>query len=105
MTLDGRGPGWNRNHSAGGRMHSCGRPGTPLGHLRIRRLGVRVAPGALQKDLVDGNFCPDAMGPPSHADHRLITPRDAEGSSGLGWRVLRVVFGRSPTWRFVTHRR
>jgi len=52
MTLDGRGPGWNRNHSAGGRMHSCGRPGTPLGHLRIRRLGVRVAPGALQKDLV-----------------------------------------------------
>ena len=32
-------------------MHSCGRPGTPLGDLRIRRLGVRVAPGALLKPL------------------------------------------------------
>jgi hypothetical protein len=30
-------------------MGGCGRPWTPLGDLRIRRLGVRVAPGALPK--------------------------------------------------------
>ena len=30
-------------------MHSCGHLWTPLGHLRIRRLGVRVAPGALSE--------------------------------------------------------
>jgi len=49
MTLDGRGQRWRRQQSARGRMHSCGRPRIPLGHLRIRRLGVRVAPGAQGK--------------------------------------------------------
>jgi len=38
-------------------MDGCGHPWTPLGDLRIRRLGgVRVAPGALAKTLHHKGF-------------------------------------------------
>ena len=40
---------WNRKPLAEPCMDGCGHPRTPLGHLRFRRLGVRVAPGALGK--------------------------------------------------------
>ena len=55
--LDGRGYRWNRNRSGSGRGDIPGRPWTQLGDLRIRRLGVRVAPGALRKPLCRMGFC------------------------------------------------
>jgi len=62
IAVDGGGPGWSRRPATPGRMDSCGCLRTPLGDLRIRRLGVRVTPGALGKPLVDGGLLPVSGG-------------------------------------------
>ena len=45
------GRGWTWKPSIPGCVDGYGHPRTPLGHLRIRRLGVRVAPGAPTESL------------------------------------------------------
>ena len=49
--VDGCGRRWNCKPCVSGCVDGCGRPWTPLGDLRIRRLGVRVPPGVPRKPL------------------------------------------------------
>ena len=48
-TVDGHGRPWTRKPVVPGRVDACGHSRSALGDLRIRRLGVRVAPGALSE--------------------------------------------------------
>jgi hypothetical protein len=54
--VDGCGPRRNLRRELPGRMDASGSLWTRLGDLRIKRLGVRVAPGAPHKDLVGAGF-------------------------------------------------
>ena len=49
ICADGCGLWWTRRPIIPGSVDSARRLWTGLGYLRIRRLGVRVAPGALQQ--------------------------------------------------------
>ena len=69
------------------RMDPRGHPRTRLGHLRIRRLGVRGAPGALSKSLAvaEDSTCPRAR-------QKVLAGRPLGAIRSIGPRR----FGRSP---------
>jgi len=49
MRVDSDGCPWTRAPVVPARADPCGPPWTPLGDLRITRLGVRVPPGVLRE--------------------------------------------------------
>jgi len=54
--MDSCGHRWRWKPAVPARMDTNGRPWTPLGDLRIRRLGVRVPPGVPREAPVQAGF-------------------------------------------------
>jgi hypothetical protein len=90
--VDGAGLQWNPKPPVPARMDTPGPPWTPLGDLRIRRLGVRVAPGALLVPLVEAVSermrlptlaTASAMGAILESDHKVSDPRRDAIARGL----------------------